>query len=81
MPSHPHVYPSNSVSSAGLSTKVILSGAGSMSSSTSSPLLLKKEMSSAWLEALKMQSSIGSPGADGWEVELWISGGGGCWNK
>ena len=33
-------------------------------------------MSSALLEALKIPASVGSPGADGVAVELWISGGG-----
>ena len=48
-----------------------------MSSSTYRPWCMKREMSSAQLEALKTPSSIGSPGAYGGVVELWISGGGG----
>ena len=45
--------------------------------STTSPWFLTRALSSAWLEALKMSASIGTPGADGGAVEFWISGGGG----
>ena len=78
MTSLPHVCPSNSVSAAGVSSKGTFYGSASVSSSTSSPWLLTRQMSFDQLDALKTLTSICSPGADGGAVKFWIYSGGGA---
>ena len=78
MPSHPHVCPSNSASSAGVSTEGKILGGWFHVIINLQPLFLIRAMSSDQLEALKTPDSIGSPGSDGGAVEFWISGGGGA---